>query len=227
MKTLNNVFFVIGISLIFIVNYLHIDVNNEKNLESIIIETNNNNKTNKNDLNISKSKIKIISKDELLKMNSHLESNGKWNVANKYGYIGKYQIGRLALMDLGYDINWINEVENSIYVIPDTIVIKKDTVVRKFYYFDLKLFPPSKQEEVIKRLLYKIETIYLKPHIKKYVGKEIDGVRITKAGILSASFLGFGYVDVFLKSNGKINPADGNGHTIKDRMEHFENYEVK
>lgn len=168
-----------------------------------------------------------ITKKELLKMNSKLESNGKWDVANKYGYMGKYQIGKLALLDLGYDSTWISELQNSIYSVSDTTINRKnDTIIRYFYYFDLSLFPPKKQEEVIHKLLNKNEKVYLKDQIKEYVGKEIDGVKITKAGILSASFLGFDYVDKFLKSGGKVNPADANGHSIKDRMKLFENYEV-
>jgi hypothetical protein len=172
-----------------------------------------------------------ISKKELLKMNSYFESRCKWNVANKYGYVGKYQIGKLTLIDLGYDINWVNSIQKTIYFISDTIYRKKngivvDTNVRKFYYFDVSLFPPSKQEEVIHKLLNKNEKIYLKEHINVYVGKKISGVRITKAGILSASFLGIRYVDYFLKSNGKINPSDANGHSIKDRLKLFEKYEI-
>ncbi len=178
------------------------------------------------------SKVKFITKKELLKMNSRIESNNKWDVANKHGYVGKYQIGKLALLDLGYDSNWVNLLQNSIYFKNDTTFIKEDsvivdTIVRRFYYFDISLFPPKKQEEVIKKLLNRNEKVYLKKHIELYVGKNIDGVKITKAGIISASFLGFGYVDKFLSSNGKLNPKDGNGHSIRDRLKMFENYEIE
>lgn len=225
MKTWNNMLIIIGISLVFIINLFQInlpveDSESESDTGMINTEVVDKNKFNKKT-------VKIITKDELLRMNSLLESNGKWNVANKYGYMGKYQIGKLALIDLGYDTAWVNKLQESIYMIPDTVFTKKDTIVRKFYYFDLTMFPPKKQEEVIKKLLNKNERVYLKDHIEKYVGKEIDGVRITKAGILSASFLGFGYVAKFLSSNGKVNPSDANGHSIKDRMIHFENYELK
>ncbi len=220
MKTFNKMFFIVVISLIFITNCSRKNsITRIDEIEAISIEY--------NDEKIDeKSKVKIITKEELLKMNSRIESKGKWNVANRYGYMGKYQIGKLALIDLGYDTSWIKTVQNSIYEIKDTVVSHEDTIVRKFYYFDLSLFPPKKQEEVIRKLLNKNERVYLKAHINKYVGKEISGVRITKAGILSASFLGFGHVDKFLKSNGRINPVDKNGHSIKDRMLKFENYEI-
>ena len=160
-------------------------------------------------------------------MNSKLESNHKWDVANRYGYLGKYQIGRNALLDLGYDSVWVEQLHQSIYEDSDTTIIEDVVKIRKFYYFDLSLFPKAKQEEAIKKFLAKNEKVYLKKHIKKYVGKEIGGVRITKAGILSASFIGTGYIDKYLSSNGKINLGDGNGHTVKDRLRMFENYEIR
>ncbi len=217
MKTINKIFFGIGVIIIIIINcfnYFYSPAQGDKVVYSDTIKN-------------KKADPKIISRKELLKMNSCLESKGKWDIANKHGYMGKYQIGKLALLDLGYDSLWISELQNSIYSISDTIINKRnDTIITNFYYFDINLFPPKKQEEVIRKLLHKNEYVYLKKHIDEYVGKEIDGVRITKAGILSASFLGFRYVDKFLKSNGKVNPKDGNGHSIKDRMCIFENVEV-
>jgi hypothetical protein len=216
MKTLNKIILIVGVIILIMINCFN---NNSSVKEECVITSDS--------IIDEREQPKMISKKELLKMNSKIESRGQWNVANQYGYLGKYQIGKLALLDLGYDSLWIQELQNSIYVVPDTIIKNnKDTVIRNFYYFDVSLFPPKKQEEVIIKLLHKNEKVYLKDHINKYVGKEIDGVRITKAGILSASFLGFGYVDKFLTSNGKHNPTDANGHSIKDRMQMFEDYEV-
>ena len=171
--------------------------------------------------------VKKITLKQLLKMNSKLESNHKWDVANKFGYLGRYQIGKSALLDLGYDTLWVEKVHNSIYVDYDTTIIDDEIKVKKFYYFDLNLFPKAKQEEAIKKFLIKNEKVYLKKHIKKYVGKKIGGVRITKAGILSASFIGTRFIDKYLSSGGKINLRDGNGHSFKQRLKMFENYELE
>jgi hypothetical protein len=218
MKTINKIVFSVAVIIIIMINCFNYSYSPQVVGERTFYADTIKNK---------KSEPKMISRQELLKMNSKLESKGQWNVANRYGYMGKYQIGKLALLDLGYDSLWISELQNSIYSISDTIINRRnDTIVRNFYYFDISLFPPQKQEEVIRKLLHKNENVYLKKHIDEYVGKEIDGVRITKAGILSASFLGFAYVDKFLKSNGRVNPKDGNGHSIKDRMSIFENFEV-
>lgn len=165
--------------------------------------------------------VKFISIKEMLKINSKLESRGKYNIANKYGYIGKYQIGKLALLDIKYDTSWIQKLQESIYPVKDSVSGHTN------YYFDLSLFPPSKQEEAIIKLIKRNEKVYLKKTIEKYVGKTIDNVKITKAGILSASFLGSFNVITFLETNGKTNPSDGFGHTIKDRLEMFQNIELK
>lgn len=159
-------------------------------------------------------KLKKITRNQMLKMNSELESQHIWDIANRYGYVGRYQLGRLALMDMGYDTIWINQLQNSIY--------KENNI----YKFDLTLFPPNKQDEAILKYLRRIEKYYLSDILKNYVDTEINGVKITKAGILSASFLGFSSVRKFVLSNGKINPSDGNGHTVKDRLKIFENYEL-
>jgi len=163
---------------------------------------------------VKEDNIKKITRNEMLRMNSELESQHIWNIANRYGYVGRYQLGRLALMDMGYDTIWINQLQNSIY--------KENNM----YKFDLSLFPPHKQNEAILKYIKRIEKYYLGDIIKKYVDTEISGVKITKAGILSASFLGFSSVRKFVLSNGKNNPSDGNGHTVKDRLKMFENYEL-
>lgn len=165
--------------------------------------------------------VKYISIKEMLKINSKIESRGKYNIANKYGYIGKYQIGKLALLDINYDTSWIQKVQESIYSVKDS------TSGYTNYYFDLSLFPPSKQEEAIIKLIKRNEKVYLKKTIEKYVGKTIDDVKITKAGILSASFLGSFNVITFLDTNGENNPTDGFGHTVRDRLEMFQNIELK
>jgi ribosomal protein S18 len=164
---------------------------------------------------------KYVSMKEWLKLNSDMESNGKWNVANKFGYMGKYQIGKLALLDLGYNEQWIDQVQSSIYYTTDTV-----RNIR-FYHFDVALFPPAEQEKAIIRLMERHEKVYLNDVIEKFQGQTVDSVKITKAGILSASFLGFRNVKTFLESNGKINPKDGFGFSVKQRLALFQKIELK
>lgn len=159
--------------------------------------------------------VKYITEDEMLEMNAHIESRNRYDVVNRFGYMGKYQLGELALRDVGYSEKFIRKIKNSIKT------VKGERVV------NIKVFTPHKQKEAIKKYLDKHENHYLKDEIEKYVGRKINGVKITKAGILSASFLGFKKVREYLKSNGSKIPTDGNGHSIEDRMEVFSNYELK
>ncbi len=162
----------------------------------------------------------LISKKKFMSMNSKIESNHRWDIVNKHGYMGKYQIGKIQLLELGYDTVWVEEVVNSIQEV-------EDSTGKISYHLDLAVFTPSKQEEAINKYFSKMEKIYLKKHIKRYVGKTIDGIRITKAGILSASMLGHGKVCKFLESDGKDNRTDRNGQSIKFRLKKFENLELK
>lgn len=200
-----------------------------KNKGKIIIKKSNSKEVIKITKEIKKVKdtITYITLEHFLEINSAFESSKSWDVANKFGYVGKYQLGELALLDMGYDIKWIKKVKKSIH--KEVRVFKRrngNHLLYDYYSFDLSLFPPKMQEEAIKKYINKIERDYLGSHIRKYVGKEVGGVRITKAGILGASFFGIWLVDSYLKSDGKRNPRDGNGVSIKYRLIMFENYEL-
>ena len=168
---------------------------------------------------VSEHDVKLINKSVFTKMACERESRGKYNVANEFGYVGKYQMGKIALRDIGYADSWIDSVRNSVYII-------ENSKGRKLYYFDTKLFTPVEQEVAICKYFHKIEKRYLRKDIEKYVGKTIDGVYITKAGILGASMLGCGYVDNFLKSGGKDNPTDAYGTSVKSRLIMFQDFEL-
>ena len=65
-------------------------------------------------------------------------------------------------------------------------------------------------------------------YIKKYVGETIDGVYITKAGILSACLLGHGHVMDFLDRNpDNLNHKDGNGTSIRSRLMKYDHIEIR
>lgn len=159
----------------------------------------------------------IIELDEFLAINAHLESRNTPNVANRAGCFGLYQMNKYALTELGFSEKKLNKMLRS-------IKIKENDV---FHTFDTTHFGVNKQREMIEEYLFKIQTHYLKHSISKYVGKKIGGVKITRAGILSASFLGYLNVAKYLQSNGRINYRDGNGYTVKQRLSVFSNKEVE
>ena len=67
----------------------------------------------------------------------------------------------------------------------------------------------------------------LRRDIKRFVGKQIDGVLITESGILAAAHLaGPGSVKKYLRSYGAIGFADAYGTTIRNYMKKFSGYDT-
>ena len=125
----------------------------------------------------------------------HYESGNRYSVVNRWGYMGRYQFH-------------ISTVE--------AVGIK--TTKKKF------LNSPSLQEEAMDRLLtanYKT----LRRYIRKYDGKVLHGVLVTKSGVLAAAHLGgAGNVRNWFRKG--ENFADANGTQITKYMKIFSNYQL-
>lgn len=125
----------------------------------------------------------------------HYESGNRYSVVNRWGYMGRYQFH-------------ISTVE--------AVGIK--TTKKKF------LNSPSLQEEAMDRLLtanYKS----LRRYIRKYDGKVLHGVLVTKSGVLAAAHLGgAGNVRNWFRKG--ENFADANGTQITKYMKIFSNYQL-
>lgn len=125
----------------------------------------------------------------------HFESGNRYSVVNRWGYMGRYQFH-------------ISTVE--------AVGIK--TTKKKF------LNSPSLQEEAMDRLLtanYKT----LRRYIRKYDGKVLHGVLVTKSGVLAAAHLGgAGNVRNWFRKG--ENFADANGTQITKYMKIFSNYQL-
>jgi len=104
----------------------------------------------------------------------HRESTNRYDVVNKWGYMGRYQFGKSTLKGLGYDVS------------------KKEF-----------LSNPELQEEAMLSLL-KHNKEKLQKYIDVFDGKTINGIYITESGILAAAHLGGqGSVRRYFK-NGKV-----------------------
>ncbi|MDA9057251.1 peptidoglycan-binding protein LysM [Flavobacteriaceae bacterium] len=67
----------------------------------------------------------------------------------------------------------------------------------------------------------------LRRDIKRFVGKKIDGIRITESGILAAAHLaGPGSVKLFLRSYGVLDFTDAYGTDIPSYMRKFSGYDT-
>ena len=116
--------------------------------------------------------IEIITKtqNDFLDALGHRESGNRYDVINKFGYLGKYQFGKATLKGLGYNISPEEFINN-----------------------------PSLQEEAMIKLLQHNKK-KLNKLITKYDGKTVHGVLVTESGILAAAHLaGQGNVKKFLR----------------------------
>lgn len=142
-------------------------------------------------------KIKITIKDHTTFLDAigHYESSNDYTKVNRFGYMGRYQFGKSTLKAIGINVSKKNFLND-----------------------------PDLQEEAMQRLMldnYKS----LKRYIRKYDGKVLHGVYVTKSGVLAAAHLGgAGNVRKWFRS-GK-NFADANGTKITTYMRVFRGYQL-
>lgn len=132
------------------------------------------------------------------------ESGNDWKVYNKWGYMGKYQFGKLALEDLGYG----------------------NCVTFEEFKVNPDVFPEWLQDELIVTYIKKNKR-NLGRYIRNYDNCIIDSVEITESGIIAAAHLvGSGNTTKWFDNCGEIDIKDGNGVSIKEYMKTFSGYEI-
>ncbi len=104
--------------------------------------------------------IKIKSQSDFLNAIGFKESGNRYDIVNRFGYMGKYQFGKRTLRGLGFKVS-MEEFLNS----------------------------PKIQEDAMLALL-KQNKKYLRKYIAKYDGKYVHGVLVTESGLLAAAHLG-------------------------------------
>lgn len=145
---------------------------------------------------------------------AELESSNRKDVVNKLGYAGKYQMGTLAMKDLGI-INM--DAKNSNKTMKDAksyIKNKYGITSQEQFLNDEKL-----QDKVFKDWNNVLTRQLKSKGAMKYVGKEVNGVKMTKHKILAAShMLGAGAVSKALRNGTLDELMDGNNHSALSRM---------
>ena len=112
--------------------------------------------------------------EDFLMALGHQESGNRYNVVNRFGYMGRYQFGKSTLRTL-------------------KIKVDKQTFLSN---------PELQEYAMLKLLCYNKNK--LQKYIDKFEGQEINGILITESGILAAAHLGGpGSVKKFFRS-GKI-----------------------
>lgn len=131
------------------------------------------------------------------------ESAGNPDTVNTLGYIGKYQFGRAALRDIGFDVDF-----------------------DEFRTNPSGVFPEKAQDLAIEAWFERNERL-LRKEIERYSGTIVNGIPITKAGILAASHLGgVGGVRRFFRTVGAYNPSDAYGTSISKYMKKFSSFDI-
>ena len=97
---------------------------------------------------------------DFLEAIGHKESRNRYDIVNKYGYMGKYQFGKSTLRGLGFKVSKNEFLSN-----------------------------PILQEEAMQSLL-EHNYSKLKSYIEQYDGQTINGILVTESGLLAAAHLG-------------------------------------
>lgn len=141
------------------------------------------------------------------------ESSGNYAVISAAGYLGAYQFGEAALVDLGYVINDGSPFDNNI-----TAWTGKNGVHSRADFLN----NPSEQDAAADAwfaLLWGYAETF---ELNTYTGQEIDGIWITASAIIAGAHLvGIGSMRDWLESGGTLNLTDGNGTPVEEYLSLF------
>lgn len=153
------------------------------------------------DLNLTKYQIsryiKSINRrlywDKYTRVISGLESSHRYDITNQYGYLGKYQISNKYINNLGYSGTQEEFLKDK---------LGQEMVMANYTYRNLKYIR--------------------KNNLDKYIGKEINGIKVTLFGIMaSAHLVGVKSVTEYLNSNGETIHKDGNDTSLEKYLKAF------
>lgn len=141
------------------------------------------------------------------------ESGGNYGIENTLGYVGKYQFGWPALVDLG-----LIKREGRVGKGQKSILNEKSNWTGKYGVKSKEEFlrSPEAQEKAFEDWNKMLDRRTVNMGLDKYVGKVVDGVPITMEGLRAAShLLGHGAVKTALQT-GNLNAVDGYGTKMSE-----------
>ena len=130
------------------------------------------------------------------------ESGNNWLSVNCIGCFGEWQFKESTVHYLGF----------------------KQVTLKKFKR-NPEIFPPALQRSALESHI-KVNMALLKDY-ERYIGKTINGVTVTKSGMIAAAHLGGARsVRLFLTSGGKLDKKDTLGTAISNYMRKFSFYDI-
>lgn len=149
--------------------------------------------------------------DDFLERLAHRESTGDSAVVNRFGYMGLYQMGTMALQDAGFlnsDGSWTGLADSY------GVHSKEDF-----------LNSPQAQKAAVTAYHTKLCSYIQSYELDQYLGTEYQGVEVTKSGLLAACHL----VGVRNMANALATGAtvcDGNNVPASEYLEYFAGYHI-
>lgn len=147
------------------------------------------------------------------------ESSDNYKAVNSYGYLGAYQFGEAALIDLGYAPRDGNVYDN---VFSAGFLGKNGIDSRQEF-----LNSPFEQDAAASAWFALLWSRIRYNDLEFYDGQTLNGVLLTKSGMIAASHLvGTGGLLTFIRSGGTSYQKDAYGTGIVDYLTLFANYET-
>ncbi len=147
------------------------------------------------------------------------ESSGNYSVVNTFGYLGAYQFGEAALVDLGFAVRDSNPF-NNVFSAGFTGKLGIDS---KAEFLASKSAQDAAASEWWTLLWNRVRYF----DIEFYDQQTLNGVKLTKTGMIAAShLLGTGAVIDFIRSGGTDNSTDGFGTKLTEYLKLFAGYET-
>lgn len=164
-------------------------------------------------------------KKDFLKALFASEGGGNPRVINQAGFVGKYQFGEAALIDLGYYLSDGSNYRND----------WRGQWTGKHGVQSLDGFRQSSdaQDAAAAEWITLLCKRARRMGLHRYYGSTIKGILVTESGVLAGAHLvGMGTkqkpdgVALFLNSDGVKDPADGNGTRASKYLQKFAGYEL-
>lgn len=130
------------------------------------------------------------------------ESGNNWKSVNCIGCFGEWQFKESTVHYLGF----------------------RQVTLKKFKK-NPEVFPPELQRKALESLI-KVNMALLKDY-ERYIGQTINGVLVTRSGMIAAAHLGGARsVRLFLTSGGKLDKKDTLGTAVSNYMRKFSFYDI-
>jgi len=149
----------------------------------------------------------------------HRESGGNYQAINTLNFIGAYQFGEAALIDLGYVRR-----DHDIYDNNFSGGFTGKHGIRSLEQF---INSPDVQDRAIQEWMRLMWHYIQSDGLDRYAWREIGGVTLSPSGMLAAThLLGTGALREFVNSNGRANIRDPYGMPLRDYIVYLGGYTI-